>query len=47
MSHPEKLVIFQERELLNTRKKKKKKKKKNGKKKCNPQEFLILWEMKF
>ena len=28
MSHPEKLVIFQERELLNSRSKKKKKKKK-------------------
>ena len=27
MSHPEKLVIFQERELLNSRSKKKKKKK--------------------
>ena len=31
MSHPEKLVIFQERELLDSRSKKKKKKKKRKK----------------
>ena len=38
MSHPEKLVIFQERELLNSRskKKKKKKKKKKSKKEMQP-----------
>ena len=36
MSHPEKLVIFQERELLNSRSKKKKEKKKKWKKEMQP-----------
>ena len=45
MSHPEKLVIFQERELLNSRskkKKKKKKKKKMEKRNATPKNFLFF-----
>ena len=41
MSHPEKLVIFQERELLNS-KKKKKKKKKMEKRNATPKNFLFF-----